>query len=93
MSTFLKMSHCWKSHDTAQLLHVYISNNFSFQVILGGGRRSFIPKDEMDPETGDNSDQGRLDGRNLINVSLGGSRAGEIRGPDTPGNLPYNIIY
>ena len=41
-----------------------------FQVILGGGRRSFIPKDEMDPETGYNSYQGRLDGRNLINVSV-----------------------
>ena len=39
------------------------------QVILGGGRRSFIPKDELDPEAGVNSYQGRLDGRNLINVS------------------------
>ena len=40
----------------------------------------------MDPEAGDNSDQGRLDGRNLINVSLGGSRAGMGAGdPGPPG--------
>ena len=60
---------------------------------MGGGRRSFIPKNELDPEAGDNSDQGRLDGRNLINVSLGGSRGAGGRGSRHPENAPHNIIY
>ena len=35
---------------------------------MGGGRRTFIPKTEVDHETNETSDKGRLDGRNLINV-------------------------
>ena len=58
-----------------------------FQVILGGGRRSFIPKDEMDPEAGNNYYQGRLDGRNLINVS----DSFFIIGPQPRQNFSYGV--
>lgn len=36
-------------------------------VVMGGGRRVFLSKDDLDPETGEKSTKGRLDGRNLIN--------------------------
>lgn len=37
---------------------------------MGGGRRYFLPADATDPEHGSNSAHGRLDGRNLIDVSV-----------------------
>lgn len=37
---------------------------------MGGGRRVFLSKDDLDPETGEKSTKGRLDGRNLVNVKL-----------------------
>ena len=37
---------------------------------MGGGRRTFLRKDDIDPETHDVSAEGRLDGRNLINVTF-----------------------
>ncbi|XP_064598681.1 alkaline phosphatase-like [Liolophura sinensis] len=44
-----------------------ISDNKDIQVILGGGRRTFIPLTEPDPVTGTNDqDKNRRDGRNLI---------------------------
>ena len=36
---------------------------------MGGGRRWFLPADATDPERGSNTAHGRLDGRNLIDVS------------------------
>ena len=36
---------------------------------MGGGRRWFLPADATDPERGHNTAHGRLDGRNLIDVS------------------------
>lgn len=37
---------------------------------MGGGRRFFLPADATDPERGSNTAHGRLDGRNLIDVSI-----------------------
>lgn len=41
-------------------------NNNGLEVVLGGGRRSFMPKSERDPEY-ENKSGKRKDGRNLIN--------------------------
>ena len=35
---------------------------------MGGGRRTFLTKDDLDPETNAVDSKGRLDGRNLITV-------------------------
>lgn len=43
-----------------------IEENPDIQVIMGGGRRFFLPADATDPERGSNTAHGRLDGRNLI---------------------------
>ena len=43
-----------------------IDDNPNINVIMGGGRRTFLRADELDPETNSNSSDGRLDGRNLI---------------------------
>ena len=39
--------------------------------MMGGGRRTFLPQNETDPETHEvDSKNGRLDGRNLVNVRI-----------------------
>ncbi|KAJ8316723.1 hypothetical protein KUTeg_005726, partial [Tegillarca granosa] len=43
-----------------------IEDNPDIQVIMGGGRRFFLPYDVNDPEHGSNAHYGRRDGRNLI---------------------------
>ncbi|XP_048742887.1 alkaline phosphatase, tissue-nonspecific isozyme-like isoform X2 [Ostrea edulis] len=43
-----------------------INNNHDIQVVLGGGRRAFLPVTEPDPETNSMGVNKRLDGRNLI---------------------------
>ena len=43
--------------------------SYILQVIMGGGRRSFLPYNVNDPERGDNSKHGRQDGHNLIQVT------------------------
>ena len=50
-----------------------VKYSFSFfflsKVLLGGGRRSFLPQTLKDPETGkEDKKHGRLDGRNLVEV-------------------------
>ena len=37
---------------------------------MGGGRRTFLSKDDLDPETNAVDSNGRLDGRNLITVII-----------------------
>eukprot|EP00105_Crassostrea_gigas_P001210 XP_011413264.2 PREDICTED: alkaline phosphatase [Crassostrea gigas] len=48
--------------DIAQQL---IDNNHDIQVLLGGGRRAFLPVSEPDPETNAPGVNKRMDGRNL----------------------------
>ncbi|XP_048779091.2 alkaline phosphatase-like [Ostrea edulis] len=43
-----------------------VEDNPNIQVIMGGGRRFFLPADVMDPERGANTAHGRKDGKNLI---------------------------
>ncbi|XP_062619646.1 alkaline phosphatase, tissue-nonspecific isozyme-like isoform X3 [Saccostrea cucullata] len=43
-----------------------INENHDIQVVLGGGRRAFLPVTEPDPETNANGVNKRLDGRNLV---------------------------
>lgn len=43
-----------------------IDNNININVVLGGGRRSFLRKSDLDPESGDNSVNGRRDNRSLV---------------------------
>ncbi|XP_065936203.1 alkaline phosphatase, tissue-nonspecific isozyme isoform X2 [Magallana gigas] len=49
--------------DIAQQL---IDNNHDIQVLLGGGRRAFLPVSEPDPETNAPGVNKRMDGRNLV---------------------------
>lgn len=50
---------------TGTLRFTYKSHNYNTQVILGGGRRHFVPKVALDPEDPEKEGR-RLDGRNLI---------------------------
>ncbi|XP_061188266.1 alkaline phosphatase-like [Saccostrea echinata] len=43
-----------------------VEDNPDIQVIMGGGRRFFLPADATDPERGANTAHGRKDGKNLI---------------------------
>ena len=53
-----------------RLTYSYIVLFWLDQVIMGGGRRYFMRADQRDPEDGSNTRYGRIDTRDLIEVSL-----------------------
>ncbi|CAC5418014.1 E3.1.3.1 [Mytilus coruscus] len=69
-----------------QLINDYKS---SIKVLMGGGRRYFLPNNETDPVIGLNSKNGRRDNRNLIEVSLVKNDGKVSMAGD---NLPYTTL-
>ncbi|XP_064611065.1 alkaline phosphatase-like [Liolophura sinensis] len=56
-----------RSQGCTDIAFQLIMNNSDIQVIMGGGRRFFLPANAIDPQTGrPNFGYGRLDGFNLI---------------------------
>lgn len=63
--------HRGRCHDIAKQL---VANNNDINVILGGGRRQFLPTNVSDPEYGSKSNGTRIDGVDLTQMWLGEAR-------------------